>query len=94
MNDTPITPGGRSRLAQGIYIQNVPGYKKAIDNIVFNNPASESMPSLTPAIPPCSMSASSATSCSTTACSEPAPRQPDLLLGGDAVAISPSLRAT
>ena len=37
MNDTPITPGGRSRLAHGIYIQNISGYKKAIDNIVFSN---------------------------------------------------------
>ena len=33
----PITPGGRSRLAHGIYIQNISGYKKVMDNIVFSN---------------------------------------------------------
>ena len=90
MNDTPITPGGRSRLAHGIYIQNVSGYKKAIDNIVFRNAgfgihafphATDSSLLNVSLIGNIAFNNGSLGSSTT--------QHPDLLLGGDAIAISP-----
>ena len=73
----------------GIYIQNVSGYKKAIDNIVFNNAGFgiHAFPhSIDGSLLNTSLIGNIAFSNGSLGSSTP---HPDILLGGDAVAISP-----
>ena len=73
----------------GIYIQNVSGYKKAIDNIVFNNASFgiHAFPhSIDGSLLNTSLIGNIAFSNGSLGSSTP---HPDILLGGDAVAISP-----
>src|ERR1700730_12218677 len=80
--------GNPNGMAHGIYIQNVSGYKKAIDNIVFNNsgfgihafPHSDDSSLLN-----VTLTGNIAFNNGSLGSSTP---HPDILLGGDAIAIS------